>query len=193
MDNLEKKLRNLKSIGPDKKYAEKSRMLILASPKITPDTKTTIHSTAKTGALVHVGWKNIAELLRFSGVFAIALFVIFSILGGVSYINKTFSPLSLEGLNQKSLTTEAKDINSSIQITLSEIQYLDQANKKAINTANEISKNNPVYSNIATTSTSTDASTTEDINNYLITSPTSTNVDNTNNQDVNSLLDKAAQ
>ena len=180
-NDLIKILNKFRKIEPDADYAKKSKMLILSSRKKEANFKFSFNM------------RNVFEMLRFSAIFIVVFFLIASVIGGVSYINKEFSPLNLEGLNQKSLTTEAKSINNSIQGTLEEIKYLDQANKKAIHTITEVSKNNPVYSNIISTSSSSTASSstsTEDIQNFLITSPTSTDG---SNQDINNLLDKASQ
>ncbi len=170
-------LNKLKEIKPDPDYAKKSRMLILVSKQ----------NELKS---LNFGFKNFTEILRFSAVVGLAGFLLLSLLEGVFYVNKNFSPLALEGLNQKSLITEAEGINNSIQITLKEIKYLDQSNKKTINMINEISKNEPVYSNIPMNYSSAEATSTEDIENFLIESPTSTDI---NGQNINSLLDKVAQ
>ena len=180
--DITKILSGLRHIEPDKNYAHKSKMIILSLEK-SEKAKFSL-------AFSQFNIKNVFETLRFSSIFIVTFFLIFSILGGVSYINKTFSPLALEGLDQKSLVIEAKDINNSIQITLEEIKYLDQANKKAINTISELSKNKPIYSNIATSSIISDSTSTEDIENFLITSPTSTDESNIN---INLLLDKVAE
>jgi hypothetical protein len=183
-------LKELKRIEPDKDYAQRSKMIILASQQ-KKEAKLSVFSN-------FLKFKNIIEVARFSVVFTLVLFMLFSIISGVSYINKTFSPLSLEGLDQKSMITEAKDINNDIQLTLEEIKYLDQSNKKAINTIKELSKNEPIYSNISTSSSSTDSTSTEEVNeaagetiqDFLIVSPTSTEENNLN---TDSLLDKIAQ
>lgn len=186
--NIVKILKELRHIEPDKDYARRSKIIILSS-KEQRETKFDL-------AIARFNFKNAVALARFSGIFIVAFFLIFSMLGGVSYVNKTFSPLALEGLDQKSLIAEAENINNSIQITLEEIKYLDQTNKKTINTIDELSKNVPnvpEYSNISisATSSSTDSSTsTEDIENFLITSPTST--DETEDA-INALLDKIAE
>ncbi|MDI6734250.1 MAG: hypothetical protein QMD50_02010 [Patescibacteria group bacterium] len=170
-------LKNLKSIKPDRGYAERSKMLILATPQ---------NSREKVSY-----FNNFFELLRFSVALGLGSFLIIGLLGGISYINKNFSPLGLEGLNQKSLSVEAEDINHSIQITMEEIKYLDQTNQKVIRTMNEVSKNKPIYSNVSSTiSADIESSSTEDISAFLIKDP-ALNLNNATGT-IDEMLDKLA-
>ncbi len=176
-------LKKYESIKPDYEYSQQSKGIILSSQqnKKALPLKTILSSML-----------NISELLRVSAIAGVAAFLLLFLMGGVSYINKTFSPLSLEGLSQKSLVTEAQDINNSIEITLEQIKYLDQSNQSAINTINQVSKNTPVYSTTTPeTATSTadnaTATSTDDIQKFLINA-SSTMPDSTNN-----LLDKLSQ
>jgi hypothetical protein len=107
-------------------------------------------------------------------------------LGGISYLNETYSPLALEGLNQKSLVAEANGINSSIEITLDAIDYLDTSNQVTLNKIAAISKTNTSTTTIATLATST--STTMD--SFLIKSDTSATPAD---QKINDVLDTLSQ
>ena len=176
-------LKKCESIKPDPEYSIRSKSLILSSRQNDKEQplKAFMHSMT-----------NISELFRVSAIAGVAAFLLLFLLGGVSYINKTFSPLSLQGLSQKSLVTEAQDINNSIEITLEQIKYLDQSNQSAINTINEVSKNAPVYSTttpetVTSTAANSTATSTDDIQKFLIDA-SSTASDSTNN-----LLDKLSQ
>lgn len=177
-NEIVKILKKCESIKPDKNYTEKSRMLILNSP------------VKETPASLFLPIKNLFEILRISGVVGVVAFLLLFLMGGISYINKNFSPLGLEGLSQKSLVTEAKDINNSIEITLKEIKYLDQSNQRTINTISEVSKNQPIYSTttpVETTTTQSISTSTDDISKFLITTSTSTA------ESTDDLLDKVSQ
>ncbi len=181
-NDILKNLKKCESIKPDQEYLTRSKSAILSS---TQNEKALPIKTLLSSML------NISEFLRVSAIAGIAAFLLLFLMGGVSYINKTFSPLSLEGLSQKSLVTEAQDINNSIEITLGQIKYLDQSNQKAISRIDEASKNTPLYSTTtAETATSTavpaTATSTDDIQKFLIDA--STTPDQTN-----SLLDKLSQ
>jgi hypothetical protein len=172
-------LNSCKSIKPDQDYSERSRMLILASEQKAPQ-----------GKFSALSLRNFVEIFRISGVVGIISFLLLFLMGGVSYINKNFSPLGLEGLSQKSLVTEAKDINNSIEITLKQIKYLDQSNQKTLNTISEVSKNQPIYSTttpVSATSTQPNTTSTDDISEFLIATSTST-VESTDD-----LLNQAAE
>ena len=184
--NMEKErvlkiLNELKSIKPDKGYGERSLMLILASKQ------------NEAQKAPRFGFKTVIESLRISAVVGVIGFLLATLMGGVSYINKNYSPLSLEGLNSKSLVAEANSIDNSIQITLQEIKYLDQSNKKAIKTIDNVSKNDLVYT-ATTTSVSSTSSTTEDnsplgeIEKMLMEKPSTDT-----GQSIDELLDKLSQ
>lgn len=178
-EKIVKILQNLKSVKPDRNYSEKSRMLVLLSKEQIANSK-----------LPPFKIKSFADILRLSTLVGAAIFLLLFLVGGVSYINKNFSPLALEGLNRKSLIAEAENINSSIQITLEEIRYLDQSNQKAIKTIEEVSKNKPVY--VAPTSTlSVSTSTIDEIDKFLIEN----NPSSTENQldSINELLNQISQ
>lgn len=171
--DIEKILKQLKNIAPDKKYAENSRLLILASKKSeTPK--------FKLASMPRLTFRNIFETMRLTATVGVGLFLIVVFLGGASYINKTYSPISYEGLDQKSLVAEADEINRSIEITLREISSLDQSNQQAIQTIGDISKNQPVSSTSTPNSseTSTTAA-TQEIENLLIENPQKSNIDAT--------------
>lgn len=160
-----KNLHGLKAIKPEQEYLRKSKMVILSSPQ----------NEALKSPVFAFG--NFIEILRISSVVGVVGFLLLFLMGGVSYINKNFSPLGLEGLSQRSLVTEAKDINNSIEITLKEIKYLDQSNQRAIKTMSEVSKNQPIYSTTtiaAATSTQSTSTSTDDISKFLIATATST-------------------
>ncbi|MBI5401312.1 hypothetical protein HZB05_00570 [Candidatus Wolfebacteria bacterium] len=178
-EKIVKILQNLKSVKPDRNYSEKSRMLVLLLKEQIADNK---FSRSKI--------KSFADILRLSTLIGAAIFLLLFLVGGVSYINKNFSPLALEGLNQKSLVAEAENINSSIQITLEEIKYLDQSNQKAIKTIEEVSKNKPIY--IAPTSTILiSTSTVDEFDKFLIeNNPSSTE---TQADSIDELLNQISQ
>ena len=121
-----KTLRELKHIHPDSDYAAHSRMLVLASPQ----------SEARVTA-PHIG-----TFFRLSAILGAGIIGLLAVLGGTTYINETYSPLALEGLNQKSLTAEANGINNSIEITLGTIDYLDTSNQIALKKITEVGKTN---------------------------------------------------
>ena len=148
-NDIIKILKGLNSINPGKEYSENSRMVILASPQKEAE-KTRWFSL-----------KHAIEIFRLSTAVGVISFLLLVLMGGVSYINNTFSPLALDGLNQNSLTTEAAGIDNSIQITLSEIKYLDQSNKKAIKTIDQVSQNKPVYKEATSTITTSTIETAE--------------------------------
>lgn len=121
-NDIFKTLQDFKSIAPDSAYAKHSRMLILASPQHVIDTP------------------HVSTFFRVSAILGAGVIALFMILGGTTYINETYSPLALEGLNQKSLTAEADEINDSIEITLGTIDYLDNSNQQTLQKIAEISK-----------------------------------------------------
>ncbi len=185
MDKIRQLLKELKKIEPDRDYSRTSKIAILNYSR--PEEKS---------------GRFLMEIIRFAAAAAAGILLIITALGGASYFNEKYSPLNMEGLNQKNLVSEAKDINDSIKITLEEIKYLDQSNKKAINAMNELSKNKPNASSLsATASSSLNATSTEDLNNFLInpsvapSAATSTEINgtSTNFQDVNALLEKISQ
>lgn len=178
-----KLLKELKKIEPDRDYSRTSKLAIINYAQ----------SRENETRGFFIGIMRFASLL-----IAGALIIIF-VLGGASYFNERYSPLNLEGLNQKNLVTEAKDINDSIKITIEEIKNFDRYNKKAISTINELSKNKPDTSSLSlAASSSLIATSTEDINNFLIansslSTSTETNGTSTDVQSVNALLDKISQ
>ncbi|EKD24144.1 MAG: hypothetical protein ACD_81C00096G0003 [uncultured bacterium] len=119
-------LRSLKQITPDSAYTKHSRMLLLASPQV-PATE-----------------QRVSTFFRLSAILGAGVIGIVILLGGTTYINETYSPLALEGLNQRSLTAEADEINSSIEITLETIDYLDTSNQMTLTKIAEIQNIAPV-------------------------------------------------
>ncbi|AKM78709.1 MAG: hypothetical protein UY31_C0038G0009 [Candidatus Wolfebacteria bacterium GW2011_GWE1_48_7] len=115
-------LQELKRIKPNSEYAKHSRMLILASPQHMIDSP------------------HVSTFFRVSAMISAGVIALVMILGGTTYINETYSPLALEGLNQKSLTAEANEINDSIEITLETIDYLETSNQTTLKKITEISK-----------------------------------------------------
>lgn len=163
MENLEKKLKELKNIQPDFEYTSKSRMLIL-------------HSKQAANPASRI---KFFEIFRIFATASVGLFLLITIIGGSIYINKNYSPITLDGLNQQSLILEAKEINTSIESTLEQIKFLDQANQKTIETVKQISKENLSVSVTNETSELSEAheekaSSTMEIENFLIESPSST-------------------
>lgn len=133
-----KTLEKLRGINPNPEYSENSRMQILVMPQ---------HEAPGTKWLT---FRNAIEVFRLSTAVGIAGFLLVSLLGGVSYLNNTFSPFALDGLNQNSLKTEAAGIDNSIEVTLKQISYLDQSNKAAIKTITQVSTNKSVFTPTST-------------------------------------------
>lgn len=155
-------LRSLKQITADADYTKHSRMLVLASPQ---------HPSNTTPE------PRISTFFRLSAILGAGLVAVFLILGGTTYINETYSPLALEGLNQRSLTVEADEINDSIEITLETIDYLDTSNQTTLTKIAEISKSESIaapaasFMMLAAPSASQESATTTDtINTFLIDS-----------------------
>jgi len=146
-------LNELKAIKPNEDYARKSRVLILS------------HAKAASGARF-VTVKTAFEFLRVAAVTAFGIILLLTIFGGVSYINKNFSPVMLSGLDQKSLMTEADEINNSIDVTLKEIKYLDNSNS-ATNKQIEQIAGNKIFSTSETAPTSTNSRFDQKINDLL--------------------------
>ncbi len=180
-DKLIKILKGLKEIHPDQTYTNRSRMYILATPK--PKAKLTPVFFSK----------KLLSAVRYVAVFGIAAILIFSIINTTSYINENYSPVSLDGLNQKSLITEADEMNNSISITLKQIQYLDQSNQKALNTINEISKTKPDLSASNLQISTSTASSTLSINTFLIPNPTSSTSTPSSTNNINNMLNQVSQ
>ena len=152
-ERLIKILSELREIGPDKDYARKSRVLILSPAKVASGAR-------------FVTVKSAFEFLRLAAVTAFGIVLLLTIFGGVSYINKNFSPVMLSGLDQKSLMTEADEINNSIDVTLKEIKYLDNSNA-ATNKQIEQIADNKIFSTSITIPTSTDSRFDQKINDLL--------------------------
>jgi len=152
-EKLIKILSELRTVRPDKDYARKSRVLILS------------HAKVASGAQF-VTVKSAFEFLRLAAVTAFGIILLLTIFGGVSYINKNFSPVMLSGLDQKSLMTEADEINNSIDVTLKEIKYLDNSNS-ATNKQIEQIAGNKNFSTSETAPTSTDSRFDQKINTLL--------------------------
>jgi len=158
-----KTLRELKHIHPDSDYAKHSRMLILASPQQSP---------------AHANALRVSTFFRISSIVGLGLIGIFMILGGTTYINETYSPLALEGLNHRSLIAEADEINASIEVTLETIDYLDTSNQTTLTKIAEISKSESPTAPAATMmlaapADTASATTTTDIGAFLIKSDSS--------------------
>lgn len=154
-----KTLQELKRIEPDVAYTKHSRMLVLAAPQ---------HPVSSLSAA-----PRLSTFLRLSTIVGVGLASIFFILGGISYLNETYSPLALEGLNQKSLVAEANGINSSIEITLGAIDYLDTSNQVTLKKIAEISKTNGTAATLAAPvaiKTSKSSTSTTTMDSFLINS-----------------------
>lgn len=185
INEIEKIFRNLAVIKPDQNYSRKSKTEILSR-------KQAFSGQLATARGFSFSFKNIFEIAKLSGAISVIGLLILILMGSVSYINKNFSPLGLEGLNQKSLVVEAEGINNSIQITLQEIKHLDQSNKKAIETIEKVSQNKPIYTTLnatASSSNETASGTVETLENFLIDA----SVIEKENNEINDLLDKAMQ
>ncbi len=181
MNNIEKILKNLKNIRSDSDYTKRSRMLILASKQNLQTPK----------------FNSIFEFLRASTIIAFGLFLLIALIGGAFYINKNFSPLALDGLNQQSLLAEAENMNNSIEMTLGQIKYLDQINQKTLRTITQVTKDQLVTltptsseSVSLTPETAQSTSTIESIENYLIEKPSSTD---DGGQKIDELLEKISK
>lgn len=98
--DLAKLLKQLKTIEADRDYTEKSRRLILASPR-----------PANFGF-----WQIVLKHLAATVSLTLTGILIFLILGGFSAW-KTFSPLRVSSLDQAGLKAEAQAIDIQIQLT----------------------------------------------------------------------------
>lgn len=168
-----KTLQELKQIKPDTAYTKHSRMLVLASPQ---------HPVAQLSTL-----PKLSTVFRLSTILGVGLIGVFLILGSTSYINETYSPLSLNGLNQTSLVAEANEINSSIEITLGTIDYLDTSNQVTLKKITELSKTNAS----TTAVTSATVATSSDMDAFLIDSNTTSAI--SADQRINDVLDTISQ
>lgn len=126
--DIHKIFKELKHLAPDPAFTNRSRRIILSA------------KTKPTWADFFV-FKNSFEVARLTLTVGATAVLIFSIFGGVSYINQRFSPLPA-GLGQ-GLVTEAEEVNNSIQIALDEINYLDQNNSQAIRTMEKVAAAKP--------------------------------------------------
>jgi len=149
MNNIEGKLKNLKSIKPDNDYSLKSLCLIVSSPKISPIESISIWQKALTG-------------FRLSSGVVLASALVLVIFVSALYLNTVISPLFLPGLNDKNISAEADQINQSININLNEIKYHQMSQEITKSTLENISKNNS-----ATNTTSTISSSKETIDQLL--------------------------
>lgn len=149
MENIEGKLKNLKSIKPDNDYSLKSLSSIISSPKISPVESISI-------------WKKALTGFRLSSGVVLASALVLVIFISALYLNTVISPLFLPGLNDKNVSAEADQINQSININLNEIKYHQMSQEIAKSTLESISKNN-----VATNTTSIVSSSEETINQLL--------------------------
>lgn len=152
--NILKVLQELRRIKPDAAYTKHSRMLILAAPQ----------SPVMQPAVA----PKLSTVFRLSAILGAGLIGIFLILGGISYINETYSPLALDGLNQKSLVAEANEINNSIEITLGSIDYLDTSNQATLKKIAEISKTNASTTAVTSATALSPAATSTTMDAFLI-------------------------
>ncbi|MEK7566505.1 MAG: hypothetical protein AAB494_02440 [Patescibacteria group bacterium] len=159
-EKLVKILSELKSIKPKSDYSKKSRVLLLSSvkPEATPRFTT---------------FRSVFDFLRVAAVTAFGIVLLLTIFGGVSYVNKNFSPILLPGLDQKSVITEADEINNSINVTLKEITYLDNSTAATNNQIDQIANNKKTL--------------------VTETVPTPTSTNSQYDQKINDLLEKASQ
>lgn len=170
--DLFKTLQELKRVEPDVAYTKHSRMLVLAAPQYPVSYVS--HSP------------RLSTIIRLSTILGVGFAGIFFILGGISYLNETYSPLALEGLNQKSLVAEANGINNSIEITLGAIDYLDTSNQATLKRIAEISKTNPSTTTAAVMTTATSTS----MDAFLIKSDATTP---SPDQQINDVLEKVSK
>jgi len=158
---LIKILSELKNIEPESDYSKKSRALLLSLIKPENGPRFITFNFIR----------SVFDFLRIVAVTAFGIVLLFTIFSGVSYVNKNFSPIFLPGLDQKSIMTEADEINNSINVTLKEITYLDDStaatNKQIDQVANN--KNNKKISTEVNeiTSTSTNSKYDQKIDDLL--------------------------
>ncbi|GEM_PF-3799002 len=157
-EKLVKILNELKNIEPESDYYKKSRLLILSLAK--PE-----------ASIGFTTFKSVFDFLRVAAVTAFGIVLLLTIFGGVSYVNKNFSPILLPGLDKQSVMTEADEINNSINVTLKEISYLDDSTTATNDQIDQIAANKKIPA-------------TE-------TAPASTS--SRFDQKINELLEKAAQ
>lgn len=126
--DIKKILKELKNVSPDPGFTARSRRIVLSSKN-------------RTSLADFWHFKNYLEVARLGLTVGLTAILIFAIFGGVSFINQRFSPIPA-GLNQ-SLITEAEEVNSSIQIALNEVAYLDQSNSQTIKTIEKVASAKP--------------------------------------------------
>lgn len=113
MQNIVEKLKNLKEIQPDKEYSQRSLSFIFNSPQ-----------TASPKLFeISVLWQKTLNSLKLSSSLAIAGVLVFVVFISALYLNTVVSPLILPGLNTSNISAEAHQIDQSININLSEINY----------------------------------------------------------------------
>lgn len=119
-------LRHLMTIEPSKDFSNRSRALILAATQ----EKT---STSMAGS----SHQTIIRLWSLRTVFFVAGST--AIVIGLLYGSRYFSPLFLPGLNQEKIIAEATDINHTISIQLSQLDYFDTASQASNHALSQVS------------------------------------------------------
>lgn len=141
MENIEGKLKNLKTIKPGNDYSLKSLSLIVNSPRISPIEATSV-------------WQKTLTGFRLSSGVVLASALVLVIFISALYLNTVISPLFLPGLNDKNISAEADQINQSININLNEIKYHQMSQEITKSTLESISKNNSIANTTSTVSSS---------------------------------------
>jgi hypothetical protein len=130
--NLLETLKQLKNIQADSSYVEKSRRIVLASPRHEP----------LSARMIFVRILETAGSLALVGVF------IFAVAGGLSS-SRYFSPVSFQGIDPAALHAEADAID--MQINIANLNY-----SQSVNVGESTAMTTPVvHAHESATSTST--------------------------------------
>lgn len=115
-EHIIKQLSMLKNIEPDADFARSARMAILY--RTEP---------------VHARFFGLTQSL--SGTLAIGLvvmFIVFIAIGGVATVLRTPLSPTLQGVSEQNLASEAGSINETIDVHLSEVDYLARVESKKL-------------------------------------------------------------
>ena len=105
--NLFELLKQFKNIEADPEFTEKSRRIVLASPRLEPQSTHGI----------------VLRIFETAGSLVIAGLLIFAVVGGYSGVAKYFSPVSFAGIDPVALHAEADAID--MQINLADMNYVE--------------------------------------------------------------------
>ena len=136
MELFEQKIKELRAMRPDHGYAQKSRGLILSSPKNAVSIYRNF-DISKSGFLTHL-----FESLRYSAALGLGVIMLVVAIGGFSYLRHDSGSTVLgSGLNANSLSAEAGLAEESVQ--LAEARYFESSDSVVAVALGKISGNDP--------------------------------------------------